>query len=615
MQTLELQKILFPSAGRCMDQFLYFRTLPKETNVPCAIIDPEEKKIVFEKNASVFCDTYFNMFSVFKWNKYTKVENVFLHLSLRGTFKVTLSHKEEIGGVIVEKIMGEKIVSSQTRSDFDFPFEDAPKTGLYLFLLEALKDDSEFFGGAFCTKISREELHSVKIGIGICTFKREKFVERNILILKNLMSQNQEIAQCLDVFVSDNGQTLETKKLEGEHIHIVQNKNVGGAGGFTRTLIEMKRSGKAITHALLMDDDILIEPEAILRTYRILTLLKDEYKEAFIGGAMLRLDMMNVQVESGARWNGGMLKSLKGGLDLRNIDCCVQNEIEETADYNAWWYCCFPFSVVRDDNLPLPIFIRGDDVEYGLRNCRNLILLNGICVWHEPFENKYSSSMEYYIMRNQLIDNAFHVPGYRRRRVKKDILAHCKREIFLYRYKNIDLYIRGIKDFLKGPAYFEHLDAENLHKEILSLGYKAVPLKDCSIPFDLNMLQKSLETFGMQRSTLKKIKFMLHQKSLSIKRFFSLNGILLKARGTNIVVASLAQPEQFYRKKRVMQYFLSGNKAFETQKSLSKTIACFCKIYALFLQLDFCLARAQKKWRIEGKKFRTLAFWETYLGI
>lgn len=43
-------------------------------------------------------------------------------------------------------------------------------------------------------------------------------------------------------------------------------------------------------HALLMDDDIVIEPEALVKTYQILTLLKDEYEDAFIGGAMLRLD-------------------------------------------------------------------------------------------------------------------------------------------------------------------------------------------------------------------------------------------------------------------------------------------------------------------------------------
>ena len=114
--------------------------------------------------------------------------------------------------------------------------------------------------------------------------------------------------------------------------------------------------------------------------------------------------------KSGAAWNGGALNSLKHGLDMRLLDSCLYNEYEEYTEFNAWWYCCFPLKVVREDNLPLPIFIRGDDLEYGLRNMKTLILLNGICVWHEPFENKYSSYLEYYIVRNQLIDNVVSLP-------------------------------------------------------------------------------------------------------------------------------------------------------------------------------------------------------------
>ncbi len=33
-----------------------------------------------------------------------------------------------------------------------------------------------------------------------------------------------------------------------------------------------------VTHALLMDDDIVIEPEALVKTYQILTLLKMSMK-------------------------------------------------------------------------------------------------------------------------------------------------------------------------------------------------------------------------------------------------------------------------------------------------------------------------------------------------
>ena len=74
------------------------------------------------------------------------------------------------------------------------------------------------------------------------------------------------------ILFSDNGKTLDMNKLSSAHIHIVQNKNTGGAGGFTRDLIEIldaNNAGMEITHVLLMDDDIVIDPESLLKTYRI----------------------------------------------------------------------------------------------------------------------------------------------------------------------------------------------------------------------------------------------------------------------------------------------------------------------------------------------------------
>lgn len=203
------------------------------------------------------------------------------------------------------------------------------------------------------------------------------------------------------------GSLLDRERLSSDKIHINPNRNLGGAGGFTRDLIEIMTHNEelCVTHALLMDDDIVIEPEALVKTYQILTLLKDEYEDAFIGGAMLRLDKQAIQVESGASWNGGWLKSLKHDLDLRGCDYCLYNEIEEYTS-QCVVVLLFPDEDCHTGKSAVPLFIRGDDLEYGLRNMKTLILMNGICVWHEPFENKYSSFLEYYIMRNQLIDNS-----------------------------------------------------------------------------------------------------------------------------------------------------------------------------------------------------------------
>ena len=57
-------------------------------------------------------------------------------------------------------------------------------------------------------------------------------------------------------------------------------------------------------------------------------------------------------------------------------------------------------------------------------------------------------------------------------------------EVNRYRYKNADLLIRGVRDFLKGIDWLEQTDAEALHKEIMAYGYKAQPVDQLDVPFD-----------------------------------------------------------------------------------------------------------------------------------
>ena len=123
---------------------------------------------------------------------------------------------------------------------------------------------------------------------GICTFQREKEVRRDVgLILDRLIECSES---CLyhhaQVFISDNGQTLETDEFHNDRVHIFPNVNAGGAGGFTRTMIEsVYRSGENFTHIILMDDDIELYPPVIERTYRLLQMMKDEWARAVVGGA------------------------------------------------------------------------------------------------------------------------------------------------------------------------------------------------------------------------------------------------------------------------------------------------------------------------------------------
>ena len=52
------------------------------------------------------------------------------------------------------------------------------------------------------------------------------------------------------------------------------------------------------------------------------------------------------------------------------------------------------------------------------------------------------------------------------------------RELFYYRYKNVDLIFRGVNDFFKGVEFLKNTDGAKLHQEIMAAGYKALPTED-----------------------------------------------------------------------------------------------------------------------------------------
>ena len=603
---MEIQKILFPQVGRCTEREMYFR-LEKSGfgSNQMLFYDNERQTILFRTGEKVWFDTYFNGFSIEKWKKYTVLDKLTLKLELSGKFKVILLSKEKIHNEIYEKIIRAVIIDTDVREMCEFSFEDGTAKGMYTFGLEALSDDSTFYGGAYCSSICQESVREVKIGIGICTYRREAFVRKNLKILRDCVLENKSspLYDHVEVFVADNGRTLAVEELQTPQVHIYPNRNVGGAGGFTRDLIEMMQNNDIyrITHVLLMDDDIVIEPEALVKTYMLLSLLKEEYLDTFVGGAMLRLDRQYIQVESGAVWNAGHLDPLKMNLDLRQCEACLYNETEEFSEYNAWWYCCFPIDIVTSENLPLPIFIRGDDLEYGLRNMKHLILMNGICVWHEPFENKYSSFLEYYIIRNLLIDNALHYPEYNAKKLNHALFNHCIQEIMFYRYKNIDLYFQGINDFLKGPAWLMQQDGEALHQQIMAAGYKAVGIDQLDMRFSY---PKYCRSFEIQHTTRSKI-----------KRNLTFNGLFLRAKGEGIVQMASPKTVQFYRKKRVMHYDAAAKKAFITERNVGQSVSCLLRTFGMMLHISFRLKKVQQKYREEGKQLRTLAFWTRYLGM
>lgn len=595
---IRLQNLLFPSAQNCTEESLFFRRIG---DIGYILAD---EYVTLRQGSRLFFDTYFNSLSAGKWFKYTKINKVSLKLVLNGNFFITLLYKEKQPTQIYSKIVKEVYINTNgKKEEVVLQYNCEQNQGMYAFAITSLNPEGFYYGGYYFTEADEKDIDDIKIGIIICTFKREKYVYKNMNLLNDTFWKNDNISDIVHVYISDNAGTLDIDNLKFKNVKVYKNKNVGGAGGFTRGLIEcMKEQNDThITHALLMDDDVMIQPESIFRTYRILSLLKPEYKDSYIGGAMLRIDKQWFQTESGSSWNAGRLISRKSGLDLRQVDACLYNEIEESYDYNAWWYCTVPMKYVREDNLPLPIFIRGDDVEYGLRNMKNLILMNGICVWHEPFEFKYSSSMFYYIFRNRLIDNAVRGIPYSKKEFLKDFHEQFTRELFTYRYKNAQLLLDGANDFLNGIDWLKKQDGAQLNLDVMKRGYQMKYVSELEIPFDFPLYERTMH--------------MVESKAHQIKRKLLLNGMFLKTNGNAIVPTVDPHILYFYRKNYVLNYDYTSQKGFVTHKDNVE----FKRLHRAFKQLkkrcEQNYDKIVKEYRNRSKEITNLSFWNNYLDI
>ncbi len=354
----------------------------------------KEALLKMKKGETADLTTYFNSFSAKKWKRYTTLREVALCLEGKGNFSVSIEQVSAGGHM-------EWMTFSMEAGEFFQSFSMADLTGDILgFTLRCESDEGEITRGAWYGEFEKWEEKT--IGVSITTFKRETYVRKTIATLRDFRRGRN----WLQVLVVDNGSTLTPCEEDG--LRIIPNRNFGGSGGFTRGMMEYVERGEA-DYVLLMDDDIELEPSAIERTHALLCGLKDEYKESFLAGAMLFLENPTVQYENTACFKIFRLYGKGRGYDLTSMNKLLVNEKISAPQnrYGAWWYCAIPTSRIQKIGYPLPVFIKVDDIEYGIRNGREVMSMNGIGVWHQSFEMKTSAIIYYYADRNMLILNHY----------------------------------------------------------------------------------------------------------------------------------------------------------------------------------------------------------------
>ena len=118
------------------------------------------------------------------------------------------------------------------------------------------------------------------------------------------------------------------------------------------------------------------------------------------------------------------------------------------------------FSVdnVKKRGLPSPFFIKGDDVEYSLRNNSNIINLNGLSVWHEDFSGKYSPYLYYYTVRNNIMTNFLTDKiNYSKLDFWENIILRCGNNILKMRKIETFMMKKALQDIKKGLEVFDRI--------------------------------------------------------------------------------------------------------------------------------------------------------------
>lgn len=540
MKQQKLQTVLFPKPGICMEDTLYYRLDSQKV-----ILNANEQKLTFERKAITLFDTYFNGFSIGKWKKYTNLKKVKLKLRLKGSFIVTLTYLDKINAIMFEHPISAYEAISDKVKEFDFVFDCFDERGMYSFKLQALEDNSEFFGGYYYTDIE-DNIPDVMLAINMCTYKFERYVYQNVDMLNRCVFNNDDcmIQNNLHLFITDNGRTIDQDRVRSEKIHIVSQPDMGSAGGFARGMIEVLdvKDKLGITHIIMMDDDVLLDPETLERNYAFMLLVKDEYKKYVLGGAMFRLDYQYLQHESGGWFNENGYHINKFNTDMRILENVMDNSIDEGAEINAWWYCCIPMENVNENTLPFPLFFHRDDMEYGKRIGGKLILLNGICLWHEAFQYKVALWRNYYYdVRNDFILNSLYFPNYSVKEAKSKIRKEFLDNLFSYRYKYCDVLLSAIEDFCKGVNWITEHDDEDFLNSIASRGYRFKPLTELDFPVDMPQYNRSLFYSG-------------ESKFKRFVRRITLNGYLIPSKWNVTVDATYPHKYVFFRAKAVLNY-------------------------------------------------------------
>lgn len=410
--------------------------------------------------------TFFNAFPASYWRRWTAVKTVRFTASIVGNAKISIFRSTGRGLIypVAERVV--QTEDSAVSVCVDVPMVGLMDGGYFWFDAESLDGPVTVTDAAWAVpRSARTAEHDTSMSIAITTFNRAAYCINQL----RAIAGSSALRKRLDtVYCTDQGSDLvceqegftEISADLGQQLTYIQQANLGGSGGFSRGMYETVKAGDS-DFVLLLDDDAVSEPESILRSIQF-----SDYtiRPVLVGGGMFHLDNRTMLYTQGERINPQRMWMYPSKSMGYNHDFSVEplrdspdrhQRIDE--DFNGWWMCLIPVAVMRKIGLSLPVFIKFDDIEYGLRAGKAgfpTVCLPGVAVWHQAWHDKdpARSWEEYFTERNRWIAALLTYPDTPPRMLLETLYGDASLGL-RFVYSAMALHHMALKDIMRGPQY------------------------------------------------------------------------------------------------------------------------------------------------------------------
>ena len=456
-----VQRIVLP-ADRDLDVLpLYVARDPAAVESALHVEDVVDRRsMVVRPGERVSLGAYFNAFPASYWRRWTICDSVRLVVRTSGPGTVIVYKSNARGArqrVEARSVQG----SAETVVDLKLaPFGDG---GWYWFDLAAGTEQLRLEDAEW--QVPDEAPHRGTVSVAITTFNRPDYCGD---VLRAIAADAGVRAVLDEVIVVDQGD----KRVKdapghdavaadlGDQLRIVHQGNIGGSGGFSRGMYETVKAGRS-DYVLLLDDDIVLETEGVLRQVAFSDFCR---RPTIVGGHMFDMYNKSTLHTFGEIVSPWRFQPAPAHPDQELGHSFAEENLQETpwlhrradVDYNGWWMCMIPTSVVRELGLSLPVFIKWDDSEYGLRAKEAgypTVTLPGSAAWHVSWIDKDDlvGWQAYFHERNRVIVALLHSKYPRGGRVLRESSYLDVKHLISMQYYTEAGRIQAMKDVLAGP--------------------------------------------------------------------------------------------------------------------------------------------------------------------